>query len=394
MQVKWHRVVLDESHALRNAGGNNVKLCSKLSSEIKWCMTGTPMAKDVKEMYGQLKFVVGANPVLGSLETFTKNMDIREYRYRLLKAMMIIHGKKQIFYGKKVLADLPPIEKFHIKVDFTHSERLDYLTLKTATYQQFAIDKNSSSVTYLLSLMNPLRRACSFGIANSRMVENGHKKAKLLKQESGNDVNPATLTKNLPLSIATSKITYMVNHLKQQLAAAADSKALIFTSFTHGVEVVAKALQENNIAFVKLIGGTQESARRKALEKFNYDEVTKVFLMSIRSGGVGINITRANLVYILEPNMNSALEKQAIGRVHRMGQKRKVKIYHMIMKGSIEERVLKYRDNVVKAKHKTQHNPLTKKKRERDEDDDNMKINVSSETQRQRLVAHLEQFLL
>ena len=391
MQVKWHRVVLDESHALRNSGGSNVKLCSNLFAETKWCMTGTPMAKDVREMYGQLRFVLGNNPVLGSLENYKSNVQARDYRYRLFKAMMIIHGKKQMFYGKKVLADLPPIEKFHVKVDFTPTERLEYTRLKESTYSVFIQEKNSSSVTYLLSLMNPIRRACAFGVANSRIVEDGNAKAKQIKLLDSK-ANTSMYTKNLPLSVSTSKISYMMKHLRQQLAAATDSKALIFTSFAPGVEVVAKALKLENISFVTLIGGTAEAARRKALEKFNHDDMTKVFLMSIRSGGVGINITRANLVYILEPNLNSALEKQAIGRVHRMGQTRKVRIYHMIMRDSIEERVLRYRDMVVKAKQTTQ-NPLTKKRKEREGEEDTIKINVSSFTQRQRLVEYLELFL-
>lgn len=392
-RVKWHRIVLDESHALRNSGGNWAHLCNGLQSEYRWCMTGTPMAKDVKEIYGQLKFVLGDSPTIGSSKSFIDKVSDPAYCYRLLKSTMIMHGKNQVYYGEKLLADLPAIKSFHIKVPFTATERASYATLHASIKAQFAAAKDWDSVTRLLSIMNPIRRACAFGVSNSNSVESEAKRIKLeVKNNPG--MKPSEIKPTHTFTTSYSKITYLLKHLKKSLEDAPDSKALIFTSFSHGVEVVKRALQNEDIPTVVLVGvgGTQQETRRKALEKFNEDDITKVFLMSIRSGGVGINITRANLVYILEPNLNSALEKQAIGRVHRMGQTREVKIFRLIMTDSIEQKVLQYRDEVVREKKDT--NPLKKKRKiKEDEDgDEQVTVQVSNSSQRSLLISHLEKF--
>jgi len=117
------------------------------------------------------------------------------------------------------------------------------------------------------------------------------------------------------------------------------SKCLVFTQFKHSMAWLSEELPKRGFTFRSLDGSMTQKAREDALLAFRDDPPTTVFLLSVRAGAVGINLTEANHVFFMEPLLNSAIEKQAIGRVHRMGQRRAVTVVKFVMKHSVESRL-------------------------------------------------------
>ena len=117
------------------------------------------------------------------------------------------------------------------------------------------------------------------------------------------------------------------------------SKSLVFSQYTSTLEWLQKELPNHGFQFRTLSGDMTMKKRAKALHDFQSDPPTTIFLLSMRAGNCGINLTQANRVFLMEPGFNPALEQQAIGRVHRLGQKRKVEIVRLVVKDSIETRL-------------------------------------------------------
>lgn len=119
------------------------------------------------------------------------------------------------------------------------------------------------------------------------------------------------------------------------------AKSLVFSQFNSTLQWLQEELPKHGFEFRTLTGSMSMKQRAKALQDFQSDPPTTIFLLSLRAGGVGINLTQANKVYIMEPSFNPALERQAIGRVHRLGQKRNTEVTRLVMKDSVEIRLLK-----------------------------------------------------
>ena len=118
-----------------------------------------------------------------------------------------------------------------------------------------------------------------------------------------------------------------------------NDKSLIFTSFSKSLDWICSELKKNGFEYRTLSGSMSMNKRKKQLEQFSNDRNVKVFVLTVRSGAVGITLNAANHVFMLEPPFNAALYRQAINRVYRLGQKKKVFIHTLIMKNSIEERI-------------------------------------------------------
>ena len=158
-------------------------------------------------------------------------------------------------------------------------------------------------------------------------------------------------------TLMISKLSWLVLKLRQIKDVDATAKVLVFTQFASTLEWLQGELPKKGFQYRTLTGSMSMQARRKALQDFQNDPPTTVFLLSMRSGAVGINLTQANHVVVLEPCLNKALEDQAIGRVHRMGQRREVQVYRVACLGSVEERVLQLHEKKVAGTEKQRRPP-------------------------------------
>jgi SNF2 family DNA or RNA helicase len=121
-------------------------------------------------------------------------------------------------------------------------------------------------------------------------------------------------------------------------------KSVVFSGWTSHLDLIQIALEDNNIAYTRLDGKMSRMARSAALDTFRTDRSIPVILVSIMAGGLGLNLTTGNKVYVMEPQYNPAAEAQAIDRVHRLGQKREVETVRYIMNDSFEEKMLELQD--------------------------------------------------
>lgn len=143
----------------------------------------------------------------------------------------------------------------------------------------------------------------------------------------------------------SAKVEALLRRLLHLQTTTPNEKSLVFSQFPDALKLVALALQTNGIKFVQLLGGRQ--AARKAVAAFREDDDVRVFLLSHRAGAAGLTLVRANHVYLLEPALDPSIEQQAVARVHRIGQQRPVTVCRLLIRDSIEHRVLA----VQEAKH-------------------------------------------
>ena len=137
------------------------------------------------------------------------------------------------------------------------------------------------------------------------------------------------------------KILELTREIKENIG---DHKMLVFSQFTEMLALIRDELDENNIKYCYLDGGTSAIQRQEQVEIFQQQKEIHVFLISLKAGGVGLNLTEADYVYIVDPWWNPAVEQQAIDRTHRIGQKNKIFAYKMICKDSVEEKIIQLQE--------------------------------------------------
>jgi len=155
------------------------------------------------------------------------------------------------------------------------------------------------------------------------------------------DEEPEAAASAADEGMVTSKLQTLLDDLRKTRADDPTAKCLIFTQFNTSIEWLKGELTKEGVDYRTITGSMTMKQRTKSIQLFQNDPPTTVFLLSIRAGAVGINLTAANVVYMMEPCLNPALEEQAVGRVHRMGQTRPVTVKRLFVEDSVEERIAK-----------------------------------------------------
>ncbi len=149
--------------------------------------------------------------------------------------------------------------------------------------------------------------------------------------------SPVLVKSDAVTTTASVKIEELTREIKENTG---NHKILVFSQFTEMLALLETAMKEANILYSYLDGSTPAYKRQVAVDDFQSNEKVKVFLISLKAGGVGLNLTAADYVYIVDPWWNPAVEQQAIDRTHRIGQKRKIFAYRMICKDTVEEKII------------------------------------------------------
>lgn len=313
----FNYVILDESQAIKNPTSNIALAVNKLKSKRRLILTGTPVENSTMDLWSQMNFV---NPgLLGNQALFKKqylqpiekenNRDKAGRLNAMIKPFILRRLKSQ------VAKDLP--EKLtNVKYsDMTSDQEKVYEEVKSY-YREKIIGElagggRGSQQFTLLRGLTQLRQ-----IANHpKLVREDY------KDGSGK----------------LEDITYMLQETISE-----DHKVLVFSQFVRHLSIIREYLDEQNIPYAYLDGSTKD--RQAQVEKFQQDENVKVFLISLKAGGVGLNLTKAEYVFLLDPWWNPAVEAQAIDRAHRIGQENKVIIYKFITRGSVEEKIMALQD--------------------------------------------------
>jgi SNF2 family DNA or RNA helicase len=317
-QVFFHYVILDESQVIKNPDSIIAKSVTELKSKHRLILTGTPIENSTLDLWSQMSFV---NPGLLGTQRFFKNEFLNPIEkkhdelktkklYALIKPFVLRRQKSQ------VVKDLPDkIENIQY-CSMTEEQEKEYEKVKS-NYRNLILDSIEqkgvgASQILLLQGLTRLRQIANHPIlAESEYVD------------------------------GSGKMEDVVHMLDRALAE--DHKILIFSQFVKHLHLYADYLKEKNIDFAYLDGSTKE--RQKEVDKFQQSEDKRIFLISLKAGGLGLNLTAADYVFLLDPWWNPAIEAQAIDRAYRIGQKNNVFTYKFITKNTVEEKILMLQQN-------------------------------------------------
>jgi len=318
-EVKFDYVILDESQAIKNPTSKVTKAACLLQASNKLCLSGTPLQNNTFDIYAQMNFL---NPgMLGTVEYFKHNFsmpidkfDEKEQKEHLRKFVFpfILRRTKE-----QVAKDLPDKQEMVLYCEMGTAQRKiydayrnDYRDKLLGMVEEKGIQKSQLSI--LQGLMK-LRQICD---------------------------SPAII-KDEAYPNESVKLTELTREIAENIG---NHKALVFSQFLGMLSLIKEQLIKLGIDFEYFDGGSTIQEREKAIERFQNDANCRVFLISLKAGGVGLNLTAADYVYIVDPWWNPAVEQQAIDRTHRIGQTKNIFAYRMICNDTVEDKILKLQD--------------------------------------------------
>ncbi len=319
-KIKFNYCILDEAQFIKNHATKNAQIVKKINADYRLALTGTPLENSVSEIWSIFDFLMPG--FLGSYNSFTRKFQNPIMKYSDALALKNLRKKTECFMLRRakseVLKELPPkIEQF----SHCHLEKAQNILyqeiLANVKSEIFETVKNkgfNKSRIHILAGLMKLRQVCNHPVL-------------LLKDEDYTKYESAKLNMFLEL------IDEIVG---------GKNKVLVFSQFTKMLDILAKELDKNNISHSYLSGKTQN--RQELVDDFNNSDDKQVFLISLKAGGTGLNLTSANNVIIFDPWWNPSVENQAVDRTHRIGQKKSVNVYRLITKGTIEERIVKLQE--------------------------------------------------
>lgn len=313
-KLRFHYAVLDESQCIKNPDSAISKAVRLIQADHRLCLTGTPLENHVGELWSQMEFL---NPgMLGPKERFMKRF-ARPLSQGEKTAMSTLKQLVKPFILRRtkeeVASELPGKQEMVIRCPMTPGQQDLYLRVRDhyrATILETVSEKGikRSKIKVLEGLLR-LRQAAN---------------------------HPALIGAD---DIDSGKFLQLMDLLRETVDGG--HKALVFSQFTRMLGIIKKELSNLDIPFEYLDGRTPQSRRQEKVTNFQEDREVKLFLISLRAGGIGLNLTAADYVFIVDPWWNPAVELQAVDRTHRIGQTRKVVTYRLISKGTVEEKVLK-----------------------------------------------------
>ncbi|MBR0108738.1 MAG: DEAD/DEAH box helicase, partial [Pyramidobacter sp.] len=313
---EWHTIVLDEAQAVKNMATKRSAAVMDLKGGFRMIMTGTPVENRLSELWNLFRFL---NPgLLGSLERFNRLFaspvaegdERARARLRRVVAPFLLRRTKD-----QVLDDLPPRTDVTLRIDLSERERAFYEALRQNAADAVASSGNENSQDarfVIFAQLMKLRRCCC---------------AVSLTEEG------AALASGIP-----SSKTAALLELASQLHAEGH-RALVFSQFTDHLALVRTALEDAGFECLYLDGSTPAAKRSEMVAQFQAGS-GDFFLISLRAGGTGLNLTGADYVIHMDPWWNPAVEDQASDRAHRIGQKRPVTVYRLVARGTVEEKIV------------------------------------------------------
>ena len=305
-KTTWDIVVLDEVQALKNVNAVRTQAVSKLKRRFTLCLTGTPMENHVGEYYSIMHLCLPG--IFGQYAAFRKQLkEGEDHVLRRARPFVLRRTKEEI------LKELPPKVESEIYLDMTEEQREIYTrTVGEVRAEVMAAYKNKTKaqagIVALPALLR-LRQVC---------------------------VSPEIIGK--PVKQTAPKLSFLLERMEELQNEG--SSALLFSQFTRTLDLLEDVAHEHNLPVLRLDGSTPAKKRKEVVRTFQESDTPKFFLISLKAGGVGLNLTRAQYVFHVDPWWNPAVERQASDRAHRMGQQKTVFIQRLIMRHTIEEKIM------------------------------------------------------
>jgi SNF2 family DNA or RNA helicase len=316
-KYNFRYLILDESQYIKNKNSKIFKAISQINASHKISLSGTPIENSLDDLWSQMQFI---NPnILGSYAFFVENYknpiqkkqddsSLQELK-NLVNPFILRRTKDQ------VLKDLPEL-----------TEQIYYCNME-ADQEKLYEEEKSKARNFLLKTDGS--RMDKINIINTLMR---------LRQLSN---HPKMIDKNS--EIDSGKYIAVTTYL--QTLVQSNQKTIIFSSFVSNLGFYKDWCQENKIEYCELTGATSLKDREKEVQRFQNQDKPLLFFISLKAGGVGLNITRASYVLFLDPWWNPFSEKQGISRAHRMGQINKVNVIRFISKNTVEEKIIRLQED-------------------------------------------------
>jgi non-specific serine/threonine protein kinase len=312
-KIEWRYIVLDESQYIKNPASKIFQAIQELHTDYKISLSGTPIENSLSDLWAQMQFI---NPdILGTFKFFKKHFQTpiqKDNDESLIDELKKLTGPYILRRTKtEVLKDLPGKTEQYVFCEMSAKQKTTYETEKNAT-RNLILDSNLNDPQTKMQVLSSLLKLRQ--IANHPTLCDEE-----YKGESGKFDN--------------IKESLLKLHKSGQ-------KALLFSSFTSHLDLFADWLKEASIPFVTLTGKSTQKQRQKAVKQFQESEDIPFFLISIKAGGTGLNLTAAHYVFILDPWWNPFIEEQAIARAHRIGLNHSLHVQKYISKDTIEEKIM------------------------------------------------------
>jgi superfamily II DNA or RNA helicase len=304
-------VVLDEAQAVKNTDSRTARCVRALRSEHRLALTGTPVENHLGELFSLFDFL---NPGMLARAKRVRRALTKPQLLDKSQAALLSRAVRPFILRRtkdQVARDLPARTEQTLYVDLSARERAKYdelLAFYRASLAKKVEDAGPErSAPHVLAALLRLRQAaCHIGLLDQKRIDEG-----------------------------SAKLDVLFAQVEQVLEGG--HKALIFSQFTSLLRIVRSTLEARGIAYAYLDGQTRD--RAACVERFQNDDQCRLFLVSLKAGGVGLNLTAADYVFILDPWWNPAVEAQAIDRAHRIGQTKRVVAYRLLARDTVEEKV-------------------------------------------------------
>lgn len=306
---QYDTIIIDEAQIIKNRDTKKYKTISQLQSTHKIIITGTPIENSVEEIWSlfiilipELRLLYKKLYALNAQSVYESYIELTG---RLLMPFILRRTKE------KVLKDLPKIIQKTIYIELSEKERKVYNNVHTSVLQALRTGVTGRVNSLVLEALLRLRQACvSLNLLPTMF---SHSKG-----------------------VRSTKLYTALDYVKHFVVEG--SKVLIFSQFVGALHEMEDILSNLGMCYVKLYGDTHN--RQTVVEKFNQDSSVCVFLISLKAGGVGLNLTSADKVLLLDDWWNPAVEDQAMGRAHRLGQKNNVLVLRFVCRNTVEEKIL------------------------------------------------------
>jgi SNF2 family DNA or RNA helicase len=309
--INWQTIVLDEAQAIKNMATKRSRAAMSLQGKFKLITTGTPIENHLGELWNLFNFI---NPgLLGSYRQFVNrfimpierhnNRDVRNKLKKLIRPFLLRRIKSQ------VLEELPPRTEITLHVEMDKKEAALYEALRMQALETIQSDSTPGRKHLtILAQITRLRRAC----CNPSLVV------------------PGTTIRSAKLDLFGKVIDELLENRH---------KALIFSQFVGHLSILRTYLDRKSLSYRYIDGNTSPKNRQQEVELFQSGE-GDLFLISLKAGGLGLNLTAADYVIHMDPWWNPAVEDQASDRAHRIGQQHPVTVYRLVTKNTIEEKII------------------------------------------------------
>ena len=312
-------IIADEAQYIKNSSTQNATSLKSLNGETKFALTGTPIENSIAELWSIFDFIMPG--YLYGYSKFKKKFEEPILKYEDKEALQRLKRLISPFIlrrvKKDVLTELPDKNIIVMKNEMEEEQERLYLSYLAQTKKEIAEEINDNgfekSKFKILMLLTRLRQICC---------------------------HPGLFIDNYKGS--SGKLNQCMDLVSDAIESG--HKILLFSSYTSMFPIIEKELDKKKIKFLKLIGSTPVNDRIQMVDEFNNNDEIKVFLISLKAGGTGLNLTSADVVIHYDPWWNVSSENQATDRAYRIGQKNSVQVYKLITSNSIEEKINKMQE--------------------------------------------------